>query len=163
MHYCCLDNGLFSTHSPCNAEAAAAAEAAAVDSEDEDEGVVASKRTAQAPTASPSAGLPQGSSSAAGGGSSGGGIALGGAKGPVALSPRLRTRLFAAQLALRIPALAQAGDPRHIDLAAAAAAAKAGEGHEWLVLRLQQLVDLAFRMASGQLEVRRSGSFCSCE
>lgn len=69
------------------------------------------------------------------------------------LSPRLRTRLFAAQLLLRIPELVSGADPRHTDLAAAQAAAKAGAGSDWLVLRLQQLVDLAFRMASGQLEV----------
>lgn len=41
-------------------------------------------------------------------------------------------------------------DPRHCDLAAA----QASPGGDWLVLRLQLLVDMGFKMASGQLEVR---------
>ena len=81
------------------------------------------------------------------------GGAAGGAA-PAARAPRLRTRLFAAQLLLQVPELVcGCGDRRHTDLGAAQAAAKAGEKGDWLVQRLQQLVDLAFRMASGQLEV----------
>ncbi|PRW58658.1 HEAT repeat-containing 5B isoform X2 [Chlorella sorokiniana] len=68
----------------------------------------------------------------------------------------LSTLLAAAQLLLQLPELVCAsGEPRHTDLGAAQAAAKAGQGGDWLVLRLQQLVDLAFRMASGQLEALR--------
>lgn len=121
-------------------QAAAAAEAAAQDSDDE-EGVVATK--APAPAA-PAAAPP----------SPGPGGAAGAAATTAARAPRLRTRLFAAQLLLQLPELVCAsGEPRHTDLGAAQAAAKAGQGGDWLVLRLQQLVDLAFRMASGQLEV----------
>ena len=54
---------------------------------------------------------------------------------------------------LQIPGLVAGGDPRHFDLAAAQAAAQAGGG-DFLVLRLQLLVDMGFKMASGQLEVR---------
>ncbi len=122
-------------------QAAAAAEAAAQDSDDE-EGAVSSR--APAPAA-PAAAAP--------------GPGAGGAAGAAAArAPRLRTRLFAAQLLLQLPELVCAsGERRHTDLGTAQAAAKAGQGGDWLVLRLQQLVDLAFRMASGQLEVRRQG------
>lgn len=119
-------------------EAAAAAQLLEQDSDDEGEAVANSQ-----PAAAASVGAAAPGAAGAGGG-----------KGP-ALSPRLRTRLFAAQLLLQIPQLVcGCGDARHTDLAAAQAAAKAGQGGDWLVLRLQQLVDLAFRMASGQLEVR---------
>lgn len=121
-------------------EAAAEALAAGQDSDDE-EGAVAAPKPAPPP---PSAAPP-------------GGMVAGGAKGPT-LAPRLRTRLFAAQLLLQIPELVcSSGEPRHTDLRAATAAAKAGQGGDWLVMRLQQLTDLAFRMASGQLEVRWVG------
>ncbi|KAL4425068.1 hypothetical protein ABPG77_010382 [Micractinium sp. CCAP 211/92] len=110
--------------------------------ESDDEGRVATAAPtaaapAPAPTAAPGGGTPSAPS------------------GTLLLSPRLRTRLFAAQLLLRIPDPVSRADPRHTDLAAAQAAVKAGAGSDWLVLRLQQLVDLAFRMASGQLEALR--------
>ncbi|KAL4431040.1 hypothetical protein ABPG75_006296 [Micractinium tetrahymenae] len=111
--------------------------------ESDDEGAVA----ATAPTPRPASPAPAVSTSPSG--------APGKPSTALLLSPRLRTRLFAAQLLLRIPALVTAADPRHADLAAAQAAAKAGQGSDWLVLRVQQLVDLAFRMASGQLEALR--------
>jgi hypothetical protein len=69
-------------------------------------------------------------------------------------TPRLRTRLFAAGCLLEIPGIACAADPRHADIIAAQAAG-AGGGGGWLVFMLQRWVDLAFKMASGQLEVRR--------
>jgi hypothetical protein len=122
-----------------------AADTAEQDSDDDEEGAVARA----APVAPPS----PGPSAAAAGAAAG--------KGPT-LSPRLRTRLFAAQLLLRVPGLAAGGDPRQLDLGAAQAAARAGGGGDWLVLRLQQLVDLAFRMASGQLEVGGCGRGCGC-
>lgn len=128
-------------------EAAAAAEAAAQDSDEEEEGAVARPPPPPPPTAAPAV------SPAAGGA---------GARG-LTLSPRLRTRLFAAQLLLQIPGLVRGADPRHTDLGAAQACVKAGGGGDWLVLRLQQLVDLAFRMASGQLEVSdrtAGGTWC---
>jgi hypothetical protein len=52
-------------------------------------------------------------------------------------------------LVLQIPGLVCPTDPRHCDLAAAQSAPSA----DWLVLRLQLLVDMGFKMASGQLEV----------
>lgn len=121
-------------------QAAAAAEAAAQDSDDE-EGAVATK--APAPAAPPAAAPAPGPGGAAG------------AAAAAPRAPRLRTRLFAAQLLLQLPELVcSSGEQQHTDLGAAQAAVKAGQGGDWLVLRLQQLVDLAFRMASGQLEVR---------
>ena len=123
------------------AEEAAAAQAAVQDSdEEEEEGAVGAAAKPAPQPAAPTA-------------------AVDAAKGPT-LSPRLRTRLFAAQLLHRLPPLVCAADARHTDLAAAQAAAKAGQGGDWLVLRLQQLVDLAFRMASGQLEVGRGCLVC---
>ena len=50
---------------------------------------------------------------------------------------------------MQIPGLVCGTDPRHSDLAAA----QASGGGDWLVLRLQLLVDMGFKMASGQLEV----------
>jgi hypothetical protein len=129
-------------------EAAAAAQLREQDSDDEGEAVARPQ---------PAAAAPAGASGAAAPGAAAG---AGGGKG-AALSPRLRTRLFAAHLLLQIPQLVcSSGDARHTDLAAAQTAAKAGQGGDWLGLRLQQLVDLAFRMASGQLEVRTCGYLC---
>lgn len=70
-----------------------------------------------------------------------------------AVTPRLRTRIFAARCLLQVPALACAVDPRHADLAAAQTDILGGD---WLVLRVQALIDLGFRMASGQLEALRA-------
>lgn len=72
-------------------------------------------------------------------------------------TPRLRTRLFAARCLARLPALACGADPRHATPRAASSAGRAGKGaaepDTWLVGRLQRLVDLGYRMATGQLEV----------
>ena len=65
-------------------------------------------------------------------------------------TPRLRTRHFAISCILSIPT-AVGSDPRHFDLKAAQAA---GTG-DWLVAKLQSLVDTGFRLASGQLESLR--------
>ena len=72
-----------------------------------------------------------------------------------ALTPRLRTRIFAAGCLLRVPGMAAAADPLHTDLERAQADAGRGGGGDWLVLRLQVLIDLGFKMATGQLEALR--------
>jgi hypothetical protein len=73
-----------------------------------------------------------------------------GGGGP-AVTPRLRTRVFAARCLLEVPPLAAAADARHADPAAAAA----HPGGDWLASRAQTLVDLAFRMVGGPLEALR--------
>ncbi|KAA6419843.1 MAG: hypothetical protein FRX49_10206, partial [Trebouxia sp. A1-2] len=65
-------------------------------------------------------------------------------------TPRLRTRHFAISCILDIPT-AVGNDPRHFDLKAAQTF---GTG-DWMVVKLQSLVDTGFRLASGQLESLR--------
>ena len=65
-------------------------------------------------------------------------------------TPRLRTRHFAISCILAIPT-AVGDDPRHFDLKAAQTS---GTG-DWMVVKLQSLVDTGFRLASGQLESLR--------
>ena len=67
-----------------------------------------------------------------------------------ASTPRLRTRHFAIACILALPN-AVGGNPRHFDLRAAQGS---GSG-DWLVNKLQSLVDTGFRLASGQLESLR--------
>ena len=67
--------------------------------------------------------------------------------------PHLRTRHFAIACILSLPA-AVGRDPRHFDLKAAQAARGTSSG-DWLVLKLQSLVDTGFRLACGQLESLR--------
>lgn len=67
--------------------------------------------------------------------------------------PRLRTRHFAIACILSLPA-AVGSDFRHFDLKAAQAA-RGSSGGDWLVLKLQSLVDTGFRLACGQLESLR--------
>lgn len=76
-------------------------------------------------------------------------------RGGGAHPPKLRTRVFLSQLLLRLPALAAAASRRHIDPAAETAAKNgtAATTSDWLVDRLAALVDVAFRMATGELEV----------
>jgi hypothetical protein len=69
------------------------------------------------------------------------------------LTPRLRTRIFAAKCLLRVPGMAAAADPLHSDLALAQSDPTNGD---WLVLKLQSLVDLGFKMATGQLDALRA-------
>lgn len=69
------------------------------------------------------------------------------------VTPRLRTRLFAAKCLLRVPAIACPTDDRHTDLIAAQ---RDVQGGDWLVCRVQHLVDLGFKMATGQLDALRS-------
>ena len=84
-----------------------------------------------------------------------------------ALTPRLRTRVFAARCMLQLPGLAAAADPRHTNLilaqqsnsktaAGPAAAAATPLPQDWLILRLQSLVDLGFKMSTGQMDALRS-------
>lgn len=65
-------------------------------------------------------------------------------------TPRLRTRHFAISCILTMPT-AVGDDPRHFDLRAA----QASGGGDWMVVKLQSLVDTGFRLASGQLESLR--------
>ena len=73
----------------------------------------------------------------------------------VTLSPRLRTRLFAAKCLLQIPDLInslETVDSRHWDYL------KALETHsngDWFVMKTQILVDIGFQMVTGQLEAMR--------
>ena len=69
-------------------------------------------------------------------------------------TPRLRTRLFAARCLLDMPT-AVGDDPRHHSLIAATAAVKAAGKGDWLVLRLAALVDVGFKISTGQLEAIR--------
>ena len=65
-------------------------------------------------------------------------------------APRLRTRLFAAQCILEIPACV-GSDPRHFDPVASGAAVSG----DWLVQKLQALIEAGFKMASLQVEALR--------
>ena len=67
--------------------------------------------------------------------------------------PWLRLCHFAIACILSLPA-AVGNDPRHFDLKAAQAA-RGTSGGDWLVLKLQSLVDTGFRLACGQLESLR--------
>ena len=78
---------------------------------------------------------------------------LAGSRRAPAGTPRLRTRHFAISCILAIPA-AVGSDSRHFDLKAAQASGNGGSG-DWLVVKLQSLVDTGFRLASGQLESLR--------
>lgn len=69
------------------------------------------------------------------------------------LTPRLRTRIFAAKCLLRVPGMATATDPLHSNLALAQSDPTNGD---WLVLKLQALVELGFKMATGQLDALRA-------
>lgn len=71
-----------------------------------------------------------------------------------AATPRLRTRLFAARCLLDMPA-AVGDDPRHHSLIAANAVGKGSGQSDWLVLRLAAIVDVGFKMSTGQLEALR--------
>ena len=77
---------------------------------------------------------------------------LAGSRRAPAGTPRLRTRHFAISCILSIPT-AVGSDPRHFNLKAAQASGS-GRG-DWLVVKLQSLVDTGFRLASGQLESLR--------
>ena len=70
---------------------------------------------------------------------------------PVPLQPRLRTRIFAANCINRIPALAMERNPIHAD--AILAAKTPGQ---WLASSAGLLVDIGFKMASGDVDVLRS-------
>lgn len=75
----------------------------------------------------------------------------------VPATPRLRTRLFAARCLLDIP-VAVGEDPHHFDaslLAHKASAAASASSNDWLVLELAQLIDIGFKMATGQVEALR--------
>ena len=78
---------------------------------------------------------------------------LAGSRRSPAGTPRLRTRHFAISCILSLPT-AVGNDPRHFDLTAAQTAG-GGRGGDWLVVKLQSLVDTGFRLASGQLETLR--------
>ncbi|KAL3149121.1 hypothetical protein ABBQ32_001960 [Trebouxia sp. C0010 RCD-2024] len=78
---------------------------------------------------------------------------LAGSRRSPAGTPRLRTRHFAISCILSLPA-AVGSDPRHFDLKAAQASGS-GRGGDWLVVKLQSLVDTGFRLSSGQLESLR--------
>jgi len=83
----------------------------------------------------------------------GGGAVVQGHVSNATLTPRLRTRIFAARCLLRVPSLACAADFRHADLVAALMDT---DRRDWLVLSTQNLIDLGFRMASGQLNALRA-------
>ena len=78
---------------------------------------------------------------------------LAGSRRSPAGTPRLRTRHFAISCILSLPT-AVGNDPRHFDLKAAQTAGSGRRG-DWLVVKLQSLVDTGFRLASGQLETLR--------
>jgi hypothetical protein len=81
-------------------------------------------------------------------------------------TPRLRTRLFAARCLLDVPA-AVGCDPRHFDASLLGEGSRTEAG-DWLLLQLPQLIDIGFKMATGQVEALRSLGLrllkvCSCE
>lgn len=78
---------------------------------------------------------------------------LAGSRRSPAGTPRLRTRHFAISCILSL-LTAVGSDPRHFDLKAAQTSS-AGRAGDWLVVKLQSLVDTGFRLASGQLESLR--------
>lgn len=130
------------------ADGGSVAERGAEHGEDEDEDVMDEESTAHAsgPAARPGSG--SGSAAAPGAAAS---TAVAG------FSPRLRTRLFAAGLLLQLPGVVCEADPRHADPASlgGGGGSAAGVSGDWLIRRLQQLVEAGFRMASGQLEALR--------
>ena len=74
------------------------------------------------------------------------------------LTPRLKTRLFAAAFLLHLPKLVCSSDPRHTQVTASQLRGLPSfddDGGDWMVLKLQQLVDLGFKMVGGQLEALR--------
>lgn len=74
------------------------------------------------------------------------------------LTPRLKTRLFAAACLLHLPKLVCSSDPRHTQVTASQLRGLPSfddDDGDWLVLKLQQLVDLGFKMVGGQLEALR--------
>ena len=77
---------------------------------------------------------------------------LAGSRRSPAGTPRLRTRHFAISCILSL-LTAVGSDPRHFDLKAAQTSG--GRAGDWLVVKLQSLVDTGFRLASGQLESLR--------
>jgi hypothetical protein len=68
-----------------------------------------------------------------------------------AVSPRLRTRIFAADCLIMVPSLAITQDKVHGD--AVLAASRPGE---WLALSAESLVDIGFKLASGDADGLRS-------
>lgn len=68
-----------------------------------------------------------------------------------AVSPRLRTRIFAADCLIMVPSLAIKVDKRHADAVSAAS-----RGGEWLALSAGSLVDIGFKLASGDADGLRS-------
>ncbi len=68
-----------------------------------------------------------------------------------AVSPRLRTRIFAADCLIMVPSLAIKQDKLHGD--AVLAASHPGE---WLALSAESLVDIGFKLASGDADGLRS-------
>lgn len=78
---------------------------------------------------------------------------LAGSRRSPAGTPRLRTRHFAISCILSL-LTAVGSDPRHFDLKSAQTPS-GGRAGDWLVVKLQSLVDTGFRLASGQLESLR--------
>lgn len=81
-----------------------------------------------------------------------------GARRAAGLTPRLKTRLFAAACLLHLPKLVCSSDPRHTQVTASQLRGLASfddDDGDWMVLKLQQLVDLGFKMVGGQLEALR--------
>eukprot|EP00884_Botryococcus_braunii_P001693 jgi/Botrbrau1/11524/Bobra.0393s0003.2 len=72
----------------------------------------------------------------------------------VPVTPRLRTRLFAARCLLDIP-VAVGEDPRHFETAHLSDKGSAAAG-DWLILQLAHLIDIGFKMATGQVEALRA-------
>ena len=68
------------------------------------------------------------------------------------LTPRLRTRAFAAKCLVEIPQLCMKEDSRHCD----ALSAVKRPNHDWLVLSTEKIVDIGFRMATGEVDCLRS-------
>lgn len=69
--------------------------------------------------------------------------------------PRLRTQMFLAACLASLPRLAAKRDVRHVD----ASKATASSGGDWLVLRLQQLVQVGYIAATGPSEVQHDSIF----
>ena len=69
----------------------------------------------------------------------------------ISVSPRLRTRIFAANCLILVPSLAINADKAHAD--AVLAASRQGE---WLASSAESLVDIGFKLASGDADGLRS-------
>ena len=69
------------------------------------------------------------------------------------VSPRLRTRMFAASILLELPELVCSRDPSQLQITAGEL--RGLEHSDKLALKLQKLVDLGFKLASGSLEALR--------